>query len=124
MELSAQGNLGGMQTLTALKSFSVWTVTLAVCGLVVGFPLVVLMATLGVLATLVLQFVLPLSAVVLVTGLLLGGNALAVLLGAALLTLKGVRPQDVSWLSWLQEDNRPSHQSVFAACPLTCELVL
>ncbi|MFN5516448.1 MAG: hypothetical protein ACK5CA_17370 [Cyanobacteriota bacterium] len=120
MELSAQGNLGA---LTALRSFSVWAVTLAVCGLVVGFPLVVLMATLGVLATLVLQFVLPLSAVVLVTGLLVGGNLLAVLVGAALLTLKGVRPQDVSWLSWLQEDNRPSHQSVFAACPLTCELV-
>jgi hypothetical protein len=70
-----------------------------------------------------LQSVLPVSAVLLVAGSLIGVNVLAVLLGAAVLTLKGVHPQEVRWLNWLHGDPDPLHTSVYAACPLTCDLV-
>ena len=122
MELSRQG-LGGVHSFAILKSFLVWTFTLMVCLLVVGFPLVVLMATIGVLATVVLQSVLPISAVLLVAGSLFGGNILLVLMGATILTAKGIHPQDVRWLSWLHGESTPSHASVYASCPLTCSLM-
>lgn len=108
--------------LTLMKSFSLWAFTLLVCLLVVGFPVVMLMATVGVLATVVLQSVLPMSAVLLVASSLLGGTALAVLTGAAALTLKGVHPQEVKWLSWLNGESTLIHKPVFAACPLTCDI--
>ena len=123
MELSVKEGMGGGYSLTLLKSFSVWTLTLLVCWLVVGFPIVVLMATVGVLATVVLQSVLPMSAVLLVAGSLIGGNFLGVLIGAGILTLRGIHPQEVRWLGWLHGQASPSHQARFAACPLTCGLV-
>ncbi|MFP4008896.1 MAG: hypothetical protein ACLFV6_12960, partial [Spirulinaceae cyanobacterium] len=76
-----------------IKSFLIWSFTLTVCLLVVGFPLVVLMVTVGCLAALVLQSVLPMSAVLLVAGSLVGGNVLLILLSAAILTIKGAHPQ-------------------------------
>ncbi len=121
MELSVKE--GGGYSLTLLKSFLVWTFTLLVCWLVVGFPIVVLMATVGVLATVTLQSVLPVSAVLLVAGSLIGGNALAVIVGAGVLTLKGIHPQEVRWLSWLNGENSQTHQPLFASCPLTCNLI-
>lgn len=123
MELSSRQGLGGVHSFAIVKSFSVWAFTLTVCWLVVGFPLVVLMATMGVLATVILQAVLPISAVLLVTGSLFGGNILLVLIGAAILTAKGIHPQDVRWLSWLHGESTPSHSSVYASCPLTCGLI-
>lgn len=124
MELSAREGWGGsMASLAILKSFVVWTFTLTVCWLVVGFPLIVLMATVGVLATVVLQAVLPMSAVLLVASSLLGSNLLLVILSAGLLTLKGIHPQDVQWLSWLHGEGNPRHKSVYASCPLTCGML-
>ena len=122
MELAPRSNWENTYLVT-LKSFLVWTFTLTVCLLVVGFPLVVLMVTIGSLAALVLQSVLPMSAVLLVASSLVGINLLAVILGAAVLTLKGIHPQQVSWLSWLHGEAKPVHTSVYAACPLTCSLV-
>ena len=109
--------------LTLMKSSSVWAFTLLVCLLVVGFPLVVVMATIGVLATVVLQSVLPVSAVLLVASSLFGGTILMVLTGATMLTLKGVHPQEVKWLSWLHDEAPLIHKPLFAACPLTCDLI-
>lgn len=122
MELAQKQNLEKYYSLTVVKSFLVWSFTLTVCLLVVGFPLVVLMATVGALSAIVLQSVLPVSAVLLVAGGLIGVNLLAILVGAAILTFKGIHPQEVSWLRWLHGEARPSHTSVYASCPLTCDL--
>jgi hypothetical protein len=122
MEMSSREEIGNFYSLILIKSFLVWSFTLTVCFLVVGFPLVVLMATIGVLATVILQSVLPISAVLLVIGSLVGANILAVFIGASILTLKGIHPHEVSWLHWLQDNEHPSHSSVYASCPLTCGL--
>lgn len=123
MELSSREGAGMSYTLVLMKSFSVWTFTLLVCLLVVGFPLVFVVATVGVLATVVLQSVLPMSAVLLVASSLVGGTILLVLSGAATLTLKGIHPQEVRWLSWLYGETNLIHKPMFASCPLTCNLV-
>ncbi|MBE9020032.1 hypothetical protein IQ272_28670, partial [Chroococcidiopsidales cyanobacterium LEGE 13417] len=66
MALTQSSNLGTSSSLFTLKSFLIWSFTLAVCLLVVGFPLVVLMATVAFLLSMVLQSVMPVSAVLLV----------------------------------------------------------
>lgn len=108
--------------LAQIKSFLVWSFTLTVCLLVVEFPLVFLMATIAVLATVVLQFVLPVSAVLIVAGGMLGTNVLAVLLGAAMLTAQGIHPEEVQWLHWLHGQSQSTALPHYASCPLTCEL--
>lgn len=122
MALAQSSDLGRTNSLFMLKSFLIWTFTLAVCLLVVGFPLVVLMATVGSLLSIVLQSVMPVSAVLLVAGSLVMLNVMAVMVGAAALTLKGVHPKEVSWLSWLHGEADATQTTVYAACPLTCDL--
>ncbi|OKH17870.1 hypothetical protein [[Limnothrix rosea] IAM M-220] len=106
-----------------LKSFLIWSFTLLVCLLVVGFPVVVLMMTIGSLMAIVLQSVLPVSAVLVVAGTIIGGTVMSILLAAAMLTIKGVHPQEMSWLSWLHGKEVVASESVYASCPLTCDLV-
>ena len=84
-----------------IKSFLIWSFTLTVCLLVVGFPVGALVATIGILATIILQSVFPASAVLLVTGSIFTLNIAIVIFGAAVLALKGIHPEQVSWLSWL-----------------------
>lgn len=120
--VATSSNLGKTYSLLMLKSFLIWTFTLAVCLLVVGFPLVVLMAAVGSLLAIALESVMPISAVLLVVGSLIGFNVMAVLAGAAVLTFKGVHPNQVKWLNWLHGEADPLHTSVYAACPLTCDL--
>lgn len=122
MALIQSSSFSKTYSLSTIKSFLIWTFTLTVCLLVVGFPLVVLMATVGALLSVVLQSLMPVSAVLLVVGSLIGFNVLAVIAGAALLTLKGVHPNQVRWLSWLHGEADIVHTSVYAACPLTCDL--
>lgn len=123
MALAESQTLGKAYVWYALKGFSLWTFTLTVCLLVVGFPIVVLMAAAGVLLAVALQAILPVSAVLLVAGGLIGANCLAVLLAAAVLTLKGVHPQDVSWLNWLHASKADvAYGPVYASCPLTCSI--
>ena len=124
MALSQTSNLGKTYSLLTIKSFLIWTFTLAVCLLVVGFPLVVLMATVGCLLTVVLQSVMPMSAVLLVAGGLISFNILAVMIGAGILTAKGIHPKEVKWLSWLHGEAEEMQATVYAACPLTCNLDL
>jgi uncharacterized membrane protein (DUF485 family) len=104
------------------KSFLIWCFALTVTLLVVGFPLVVLMATVGALLSITLHPILPVSAVLLVAGGLIAFNILAVIVGAAMLTLKGIHPHEVRWLSWLHGDAQPISSTTYAACPLTCEI--
>ncbi|MBD0345715.1 MAG: hypothetical protein ICV63_13010 [Coleofasciculus sp. Co-bin14] len=122
MQLTTHEGLGKSYSLVMVKSFLIWTFTLGVCLLVVGFPLIVLMVTIGSLLTIILHPLLPVSAVLLVAGSLVGANVLAVVVGAAVLTLKGIHPSEVRWLNWLHGDADPLHTSVYAACPLTCDL--
>ncbi len=123
MELTNRETLAKSYSLAIVKSFLIWTFTLAVCLLVVGFPLIVLMVTVGSLLAIILQGVLPVSAVLIVAGSLIGINVLAVVVGAAALTLKGIHPDEVRWLNWLHGGPDPLNTSVYAACPLTCDLV-
>lgn len=104
------------------KSFLVWIFTLAVCLLVVGFPLVILMVTVGSLLAVILQSIVPMSSVLLVAGSILGLNVFAVIAGAGMLTAKGVHPDQVTWLRWLQGEENPDNTSIYAACPLTCAI--
>lgn len=122
MTLAQSSSLKKTYYFFMLKSFLIWTFTLAVCLLVVGFPLVVLMATVGSLLSIVLQSVIPVSAVLVVVGSIITMNVLAVVLGAGILTLKGIHPTEVRWLNWLHGEAETLHTSVYAACPLTCEL--
>lgn len=122
MQLTTREGLAKTYFLVTVKSFLIWTFTLAVCLLVVGFPLIVLMVTVGALLAVSLHAILPISAVLLVAGSLVAANVMAVLVGAAILTFKGIRPEDVRWLSWLHGDSDPLYTSVYAACPLTCDI--
>lgn len=122
MSLSGTSDLGKTYSLLMVKSFLIWTFTLAVCLLVVGFPLVVLMATVGCLLSIVLQSVMPVSAVLLVAGGLISFNVMAVTIGAGILTAKGINPTEVSWLSWLHGEEDEMQTTVYAACPLTCNI--
>jgi hypothetical protein len=122
MQLTHNRNVGKSNYVATAKSFLIWCFALTVTLLVVGFPLVVLMATVGALLSIGLHHILPVSAVLLVAGGLIGLNILAVLVGAAVLTLKGIHPQEVKWLSWLHGDEQPVSSTTYAACPLTCDL--
>jgi len=122
MALSQSQSFRKVYYLLMIKSFLIWAFTLTVCLLIIGFPAVILMVTIGSLLAVILQSVMPVSAVLVVAGSLLGFNLLAIVLGAGLLTLKGVHPQEVDWLRWLHGDADPHHTSVYAACPLTCDI--
>ncbi|WP_019504973.1 hypothetical protein [Pleurocapsa sp. PCC 7319] len=105
-----------------IKSFLIWSFTLTVCLLVVGFPVGALVVTVGILATIILQTVIPASAVLVVTGSIIALNIAVVLVGAAILSFKGIYPEEVSWLSWLHGQNALVNAPVYASCPLTCQL--
>jgi len=122
MALSYSPSIGNVYGLLVVKSFLIWVFTLAVCLLVVGFPLVILMVTVGSLLAIILQSIIPMSSVLLVAGSIIGMNVLAVVVGAAVLTTKGVHPDQVHWLRWLQGEENPSNTSTYASCPLTCAI--
>ncbi len=111
----------GLGLWSMLRSFTIWSFTLIVCLLVVGFPLVAIVAAAAAILAVALQAVLPISAVLVVGGGVLGGSLLGVFLLAAALSLRGIHPQDVSWLSWLQEAEGVA-TAIYASCPLTCEI--
>lgn len=116
MELTRKNSYTG-----SIKTFLIWSFTLSVCLLVVGFPVGALVVTIGLLATVVLQTVLPTSAVLLVTGCIFLLNIAIVFIGAAILSLKGISPEEVSWLSWLHGQKDLLNNPVYASCPLTCQ---
>ncbi len=122
MQLTQNRTISKSRYIATAKSFLIWCFALTVTLLVVGFPLVVLMATVGALMSVVLHPILPVSAVLFVAGGLIALNILAVMVGAGILTAKGIHPQDVRWLSWLHGDADPVSTTTYAACPLTCDL--
>lgn len=122
MQISNRNGWGNSYLLSMTKSFLIWTLTLTVCFLVVGFPLVVILMTVGVLAAIVLQSILPASAIVLVSGGFLGVTTVIILISSLLLTIKGIRPDEVQWLGWLHETDKDkiNKNPIYASCPLTC----
>lgn len=108
--------------LNLVKSFLIWSFTLTVCLLVVGFPVGALVVTIGILAAIILQTVIPASAVLVVTSSIVALNIGIVLFSAAILAFKGVNPEQVSWLSWLHGQNELANTPVYASCPLTCSI--
>ena len=116
MELTRKNSYFGL-----VKSFLIWSFTLTVCLLVVGFPVGALIVTIGILATIVLQTVIPASAVLVVTGSIFALNIGIVLFGAAILAFRGINPEQVSWLSWLHGQSNLANIPIYAACPLTCD---
>lgn len=117
MELVRKNSYFGL-----IKSFLIWSFTLTVCLLVVGFPVGVLVVTVGILATIILQTFIPASAVIVVAGSIFALNIGVVLIGAAVLSFKGIHPEEVSWLSWLHGQEDLVNSPVYASCPLTCQL--
>ncbi|MGL6340338.1 MAG: hypothetical protein ACRC80_14515 [Waterburya sp.] len=117
MELVQKNSYFGL-----IKSFLLWSFTLTVCLLVVGFPVGALVVTVGILATIILQTVIPASAVLVVTGSIFTLNIAIVLFSAAVLAFKGIHPEEVSWLNWLHEKSDLANTAVYASCPLTCQL--
>jgi hypothetical protein len=122
MQLTQNRTISKSRYVATAKSFLIWCFALTVTLLVVGFPLVVLMATVGALLSITLHPILPVSAVLLVAGGTIALNILAVVFGAGLLTAKGIHPQDVRWLSWLHGNANPVSTTTYAACPLTCNI--
>jgi hypothetical protein len=105
-----------------LKSFLLWTGILTVCLLIIGFPVGILIVTIGSMLAMVLHSVMPGMGIIVVAGGFIAVQVLGVMLTAAILTLKGVHPKDVSWLPWTRGEANPQHESVYAACPLTCDI--
>ena len=105
-----------------LKSFLLWAGILTVCLLIIGFPVGILIVTVGSLLAMVLHSVLPGVGILLVAGGVIAVQVIGVLLAAAVLTFKGIKPSDVSWLPWLNGQANPQHESTYAACPLTCDV--
>jgi len=105
-----------------LKSFLLWTAILTVCLLIVGFPVGILIVTVGSLLAMALHEILPGIGLVMIVGSFIAVQLIGVMIAAAILTLKGTHPSDVSWLPWLSGQSNPQNHSVYAACPLTCEV--
>lgn len=105
-----------------LKSFLLWAGILTVCLLIIGFPVGILIVTVGSLLAMVLQSVLPGTGMLLVVGGVIGVQVVGVLVMAAVLATKGIKPSDVTWLPWISGGANPKHESTYAACPLTCEV--
>lgn len=122
MELTQRQNLLQTGFLTMLKSFLIWSFTLTVCFLVIGFPLGVVIVSVGAVLSVAAQSVLPVNGILLVAGSFVLAHVLGVIISAAILTFKGIHPQDVSWLHWLHGNPNPLRSPVFASCPLTCNI--
>lgn len=122
MTLANSQSLENSAILFTLKSFLVWVFTLTVCMIVIGFPMFILVVSVSALAAFVLNAILPFSSILFVSAIVIGIHAFGIMFAAAWLTSKGIHPQEVEFLRWLSGKENPMHTSVYASCPLTCEL--
>ena len=120
MAIARTENIGSSAFFFIAKSFLVWMLILEVCFLVIGFPVVTLIVAGASVLAIALQPILSASAVLLVVSFVVGANLFAVVLSSAILTAKGIHPQEVSWLGWLNQEPDPLETPIYAACPLTC----
>ncbi len=122
MTLANSQSLENSAILFTLKSFSVWVFTLTVCMIVIGFPMFMLVVSVSALAAFILNAILPFSSILFVSAIVIGVHAFGIMFAAAWLTSQGIHPQEVEFLRWLNGKENPLHTSVYASCPLTCEL--
>jgi len=122
MTLSNTQQTSTFTLLPWLQSLLSWMFILTVCSLIVGFPLVILLVVSGALLSITLQSILSASAVLITVGSVVGGCLLAIATIAASLALRGIQPDQVSWLTWLHEAEETLQVPVYASCPLTCDL--
>lgn len=122
MQLSRTQSLSQNHFFAVIKSFLIWSFTLTVCFLVVGFPVVAVITAITSVFAIALQSILPVSAVLLVASSVIGMNIFAIFLISAGLTLKGIHPQQVTWLRWLHGKGSLKQTAQFASCPITCSL--
>ena len=105
-----------------LRSFLMWVFALTVCMVVIGFPILILVVTVSAFMAATLQSIMPVSAVLIVAAGLIGSHLLGIAAISAVLTFRGIHPQDVKWLTWLNGNAVLTSKSVYASCPLTCEV--
>lgn len=122
MALTNSQGLEKTYSLMIAQSFLTWVFTLAVCSLVIGFPVLILVVLIGSLMVVTLQSVLSMSAALLIAASILGIHILGIVATSAVLTFRGIHPQDVTWLAWLNGRENTTAMSVYASCPLTCDI--
>ncbi|WP_353259610.1 hypothetical protein [Prochlorothrix hollandica] len=122
MALTNSQGLEKTYSLMIAQSFLTWVFTLAVCSLVIGFPILILVVTIGALLMVTLQSMFSMSAALVIAASILGIHILGIVATAAILTFRGIHPQDVTWLAWLNGRENSTALSVYAACPLTCDI--
>jgi hypothetical protein len=122
MTLARSNNVGSFSLISAIQSILVWSFVLAVCMIVIGFPVLVLVVSVASLLAFTLHSIMPMSAVLLTAAVFLGVHIAGILGMATFLTAKGIYPHDVDWMVWLRGRENPVNTSVYAACPLTCDI--
>ena len=122
MALAPSQNAGNLYLVSMLKSILVWSFVLAVCMIVIGFPVFVLVVAVASLLAVTLHAIMPTSAVLFITASFIGLHVLGIFAVSTFLTLKGIHPQDVEWLRWLHGQENPQNSTVYASCPLTCDV--
>ncbi len=123
MALARSQYAGSLSFLSAVKSILIWSFVLAVCMIVVGFPILVLVVSLASLFAFTLHAIMPVASILYTVAAFIGIHVLGILAVSTFLTMKGVHPQDVDWMNWLRRgQENPIATAVYASCPLTCEV--
>ena len=122
MTLANSSSTNQFQLVAIIKSILLWSFVLTVCMIVIGFPVLMLVVALTSLFAVTLHAIMPTHAVLITTVGVLGIHIVGILAASAFLTLKGINPQEVEWLRWLNGQENPQTSSTFASCPLTCNI--
>jgi hypothetical protein len=122
MALARGQYAGGLSFLSTVKNILIWSFVLAVCMIVVGFPILLLVVAVGSLLAFALHAFMPLTAMLYTVVAFVGIHILGILGVSTFLTLKGVYPQEIDWMNWLRGQENPMNTAVYASCPLTCDI--
>jgi hypothetical protein len=122
MALTNSQGLDKTYSLMIAQSFLTWVFTLAVCSLVIGFPILIVVTIGAALMMVTLQSLFSMSAALVIAASILGIHLVGIVATAAVLTFRGIHPQDVTWLAWLNGRENSTALSVYASCPLTCDI--
>jgi hypothetical protein len=122
MALARGQYAGGLSFLSTVKNILIWSFVLAVCMIVVGFPIVILVVALGSLMAFTLHAFMPLTAILYTVVAFVGVHILGILAVSTFLTMKGIYPQEIDWMNWLRGQENPMNTAIYASCPLTCDI--
>ncbi len=122
MTFARSRNVGGFAFLSAIQSVLVWSFVLVVCMIVIGFPVLLMVVSVGSLLAFTLHEIMPMSAILLTVSAFIGIHMIGILAVSTFLTLKGIYPNNVDWMVWLKGRENPINTAVYASCPLTCDI--